>query len=233
MMPIGNLIYPRRCPICDDILTGDELICPECITIPRKVTGPRCSKCSKHLFSSEEDLCEDCREKPKRFESGISLFEYDSVKESVQRFKNVGRCEYAKFYAGEICKNLGNDIKSFGADAIIPIPLHKSKLKDRGYNQSELLGELISKNTGIPIFRDVLFRTKKTKDQKTMSAQQRQNNLVGAFHMGQNDVKLDTVILIDDVYTTGSTMDEAAGVLKAGGINKVYFVTLAIGIGNT
>lgn len=231
-MSIMDYLYPRRCPICDEP-TGGRYICAKCKTIPRIVLEPRCVKCGKHIDDDALEYCLDCRTSEKHFVTGISLYEYDSVSDSIYRFKNKGRSEYADFYTEEMVKRLGKTIKSYKADALIPIPLHKSKEKKRGYNQSEVLALGLSKKLGIPVRNDVLIRTNKTKEQKKLSHGERQNNLVGAFHMTENDVKLESAILIDDVYTTGSTMDEAARTLLAGGVKKVFFVTLAIGIGNT
>lgn len=225
-------MYPRRCPICDEP-SGNKMICSRCASIPRYVSEPRCVKCGKHIDDDAIMYCLDCRMNEKHFVSGISLYEYDSMSDSINRFKNAGRAEYADFYAKEMNRKIGNIIRTYKADALIPIPLHASKEKKRGFNQSEILAEGISKGLGIPLRTDILTRVKKTKEQKKLSHGERQNNLVGAFHMAQNDVKLKTVILVDDVYTTGSTMDEAARTLLAGGVERVYFVTLAIGMGNT
>ena len=114
---------------------------------------------------------------------------------------------------------------------MVPIPLHTSKLRSRGYNQATLLAEEISKGTGIPVREDILIRVRKTASQKKMDHITRQNNMKKAFHMVKNDVKLKTIILVDDVFTTGNTIESAAAELKRGGVEKVFFIALAIGKG--
>ena len=224
-----NLIFPKRCPICDCIIDKDRMICDECINIPRRVRQPRCMMCSKHLDSENSMYCRDCEKHKKAFARGIALYEYDSVKDSINNFKNNSRPEYAAFYGDRIVHFLGGEIKDFKADALIPVPLHASRLRQRGYNQSALIAKEISDRLGIPVLEDVLYRKIKTKEQKKLDDEARQKNLVGAFHMPQNGVKLYNVILVDDVYTTGSTIDEAARTLLNGGVKKVYFVTVAVG----
>lgn len=229
---IKDLLFPRHCPICDDVLRwGRERICPECRKIPRIVKAPRCVSCGKHLQEEEGVRCRDCSGLQKFYDKGYALYEYSSIHDSVFRFKNAGRAEYADFYGEEMRTFLGAAVRAFNADAIIPIPLHKSKLRKRGYNQAELLAREISKGCGVPVRSDVLNRVRKTDAQKKMSHKDRQNNMKKAFHMVQNDVKLNTVILVDDVFTTGNTINAAAEVLKRSGVNKVYFVALAIGKG--
>ena len=227
---IDKLLFPRRCPICDSIITGDKLICAGCVRIPRRVEEPRCFKCSKHLRSDEKELCRDCESREKSFVRGIALYEYDSVKDSINNFKNAQRPEYASFYAEEIERHLKDVILTFKADAFVPIPLFSGKLKKRGYNQSKLLADELSKRFKIPVEDGLLLRAKRTKEQKKLSNTERQKNMQGAFHMSRNGVKLNTVILVDDVYTTGSTIDEAARTLLSDGVKKVFFVTAAIGV---
>ena len=126
---------------------------------------------------------------------------------------------------------LGSFIRNIGAEGIVPIPLHKSRRRIRGYNQAELLAGALGKRVGIPVYPRMLIRVRNTKPQKTLNPEERQNNLKRAFNMGQNDVKLKVIIIIDDIYTTGTTIDEAARVLKEAGAEKVYFITLACGTG--
>ena len=89
----------------------------------------------------------------------------------------------------------------------------------------------LSKHSGIPVNRKLIIRKKKTKPQKDLTTQERQNNLKKAFKICPNDVKLSTIVIIDDIYTTGSTIDDMAKLLMASGIQKVYYVALAVGRG--
>lgn len=229
---IKDLFFPMHCPICDNVIARKKgLICPECSEIPRMVKAPRCVCCGKHLKTREAVRCYDCSGLKRSFDSGVALYEYASVHDSIFAFKNLGRAEYAQFYGMELRRWLTPVICRMKADAIVPIPLHSSKEKKRGYNQATLLAYEISKGCGVPVREDVLKRVRKTGSQKKMDHATRQNNMKKAFHMVQNDVKLKTVILVDDVFTTGKTLEEAASELKRGGVDKVYFVALAIGKG--
>ncbi len=228
---IKDWFFPRHCPICDTVLGGTRLICPECRDIPRLVKAPRCVSCGKHLEQQEQVRCRDCSGKKRSFERGIALYEYASVHDSVHRFKNLGRAEYAEFYGEEIRRFLLPSIAGMQGDALVPVPLHKSKLNSRGYNQATLLAKEISKGCGLPVREDILIRVRKTASQKKMDHLTRQNNMKKAFHMVQNDVKLKTIILVDDVFTTGNTIEAAAEALLRGGVEKVYFIALAIGKG--
>lgn len=126
---------------------------------------------------------------------------------------------------------LGNFIRACRADAFVPVPLHKSRKRKRGYNQAEVLARELSALTGIPVCTDLIGRVKKTAPMKELSAAQRQNNLKKAFKILRNDVKLKTIIIVDDIYTTGSTIDAVSRELKSVGVEKIYFVALAIGRG--
>ena len=117
------------------------------------------------------------------------------------------------------------------ADAIIPIPLHRSRQRYRGYNQSELIAEVVGRELQIPLYTHLVMREKKTIAQKKLNHGERQNNLKRAFKISQNDVKLDTVILLDDIYTTGSTIDAVAAILKNTGVKQVFFIALSVGHG--
>jgi ComF family protein len=117
------------------------------------------------------------------------------------------------------------------AQAIIPVPIHRSRLRQRGYNQAELVAKELSRLTGIPMYGKLVKRTKKTVPQKMLNPNERQNNLKKAFNIDSNVVKLNKTILIDDIYTTGSTIDAVAMELKRHGVKSVFFITLCIGEG--
>ncbi len=225
-------LYPRRCPVCDEpVKPYHALICNDCAGVPALVKPPFCMKCGKHLTREEKEYCSDCASHKHFYDRGRALFSYKSVSDSIARFKYRGRQEYAAYYAVRMTEELSGFIRDCRADALIPVPLHKSKLRTRGYNQAEVLAEELSVLTGIPMFPDLIERVEKTAPMKDLSAAERQNNLKRAFKIRRNDVKLSTIIIIDDIYTTGSTIDAVSRELKRAGVQRIYFLTLAIGRG--
>lgn len=229
---ILQLLFPRRCPVCDEIVYPyGEKICAGCRKKLKYLTPPWCLRCGKKLNDEEKEFCQDCRQKSHNFLRGRALYEYGSVSSSIYRLKYSKRQEYADFYGEEIACFLGDFIREVRPDALIPIPLHRKRLVKRGYNQAELLAEAVGRKLGVPVYGKLVKRVKNTAPLKRQNPQERQNNLKKAFIIMQNDVKLDTIILIDDIYTTGSTVDEVADVLKRHGVKKVYVITLACGAG--
>ena len=230
---VMELLYPPRCPLCGDIvMPRGEFACPECRLTAPYVVEPKCQKCGKPLQVEENEYCNDCGVREHCYDKGLALFEYDDmVKQSIYRFKYENKREYAAFYGVEIAKRLGHEVIAWDADVIIPIPLHKSRLRTRGYNQSQLIAARVGRELSIPVCSDLVIRQKKTIAQKQLNHIERQNNLKRAFKLSRNDVKLDTVILLDDIYTTGSTIDAVAAILKDTGVRKVFFIALSVGRG--
>ena len=228
---ILQLLFPKRCPVCDEIVHPYKAgICSACKRKLKLLTPPWCLQCGKKLYD-EEELCQDCRRKNHNFVRGRALYEYGSVAPSIYRLKYGKRQEYADFFGEEIAYFLGDFIREIDPDALIPIPLHRKRRAKRGYNQSELLAKAVGRALGIPVYDKLLCRVKNTAPLKRQNPQERQNNLKKAFIIRQNDVKLDTIIIIDDIYTTGSTVDEAADILRQHGVKSVYVITLACGAG--
>lgn len=228
---ITELLFPRRCPVCDGIVVPwGDLCCRKCSGSVQYLGSNYCMKCGKGLSRQETEYCHDCRKYKHNFERGRSLYRYESVAGAIFRFKYQGRQEYADFFAEELYRHLGRDILAMQADVMIPVPLHKSRYKERGYNQAALLGKGLARRLQIPFSDKIAVRCKKTIPQKQLSYAERQNNLKKAFKLTGNDVKLNTVIIIDDIYTTGSTVDALAKVLSDGGAKRIYVVTLAAGM---
>ncbi len=226
-----DLLFPRRCPVCDGVLPMGEMACPQCTDRLTIIQSPFCRKCGKALTDSREEYCSDCESRKHLFREGRALYEYPCIKKSIYRFKYRGRKEYAEFYGRELAGHLGEAILSWKPDVLAPVPLHRSRKRMRGYNQAQALAEHLGKRLGIPVNSRLIVRTKKTVPQKLLSFEKRQNNLKRAFKITENVVKLNTIIIIDDIYTTGSTVDAMTEVLQEAGIKNVYFVALAIGRG--
>ena len=225
--------YPRRCVVCDGAFFLSERfrIHPDCRKKLEPVDQPFCFGCGKPLSDPAAEYCSDCKRRRRSFKRNVAAFVYnEAARESVVRFKYHGRQAYAKTYAEEIWALRKEEILSFKADALIPVPIHRDRLLKRGYNQAELLAHELSKLSGIPLRGDILFRIKKTRAQKALGPKARIRNLADAFTVKKSakTEKLKTVILIDDIYTTGSTLEACSRALLSAGIRKVYGVTLCV-----
>ena len=229
---ILQLLFPTRCPVCDRIVKPfGEKICLECLPKLRAVTPPWCMKCGKKI-QVDEELCTDCKNRNHTFDRARTLYEYGTAAPSIYRLKYKGRQEYTDFFGEEMGKYLGEFIRRVSPDVLVPVPLHRKRQKRRGYNQAACLARALGKSLNLPVDEKLVKRVRNTAPMKRLNPTERQNNLKKAFIIGRNDVKLyDRVILVDDIYTTGTTLDEIAALLKAGGVSEVYCVTLACGAG--
>lgn len=236
---IAKFIYPDDiyCIRCGKVIdsTRTYSLCDDCIRNFHWTNKKTCDKCGKLM---EEDgiysLCKDCRHNPHYFTRGFTCLMYGLYeKELIWSFK------YSK--QGYIGEKIGKIIqdrlepefeKGLNIDIIIPVPIHKKKLRQRGFNQAELMGRPLSKAWGLPLERKILIRAKSTSAMSTLDPFERRENIAGAFMINRGEegvVKEKSILLIDDVYTTGSTVDECSRILLDAGAKEVYVVTLAAG----
>ncbi len=150
---------------------------------------------------------------------------------SIFRYKYQGRAEYAAYYGQKMAERIACEFDLNMIDALIPVPLSEERASARGYNQAALLAGTISEVTKIPVLCDTLSRSKNTPVLKNMSVSGRRRNLENAFIVNKNDVLSKMIMLVDDIYTTGATIDACAGALLDAGAAGAFFVTLAIGEG--
>lgn len=228
---ITDLLFPPRCALCDSVIPGGKMICRGCAAKLRPVGRETCRKCGKSLQNTNSIYCYDCSKKVHYYDRGFAIFEYRDVKAGLYRFKYAGRAEYARFYAACAYKFLGGVIGKLHPDAFVPVPIHKKRLNKRGYNQAEVLATELSKLFGVPVVNDLIVRAKATVPLKNLNEEGRINNLKKAFIMGSNGVKLETIVIIDDIYTTGSTIDAISRLCRQAGVKEIYFLTIAIGKG--
>lgn len=226
-----DLLFPPRCVMCDEpLLHSEKYVCKSCRPQIVYIKDPICLKCGKPL-TDDREFCQDCINRKHYFVRGISAFDYGSISDSLYRFKNKGRVEYAKYYAREIYYRNKHWLNSISPDYLIPVPIHDAKLSKRGYNQSEILAKELSKLSKIPVNTALIKRAKKTIPLKNLSYRERQNNLKKAFIVSDIGVKLNTIVIIDDIYTTGSTIDEISrSILERYNCN-IFFITVTIGRG--
>lgn len=160
------------------------------------------------------------------------MYEYSKcIKDSIYRFKYHNKREYAGIYAKQIADKCGSMIHAWAPDALIPVPIHSSRLKERGFNQAELIAGELEQLMGIPMDCEALVRVVKTVPMKELDNAHRVKNLQNAFQAGEKVVRYSKVLIVDDIYTTGATFDACATVLKHAGVQKVYGVSLCVGDG--
>lgn len=223
-----ELLYPRTCCFCGKLC--EEYICRECREKVFYVREPRCKKCGKPIRYSEQEYCMDCRKKAFHYEQGRSLWIHKgAVPWSIYQFKYHNRRIYGEFYAQELYRLYGKDIRRWGIDLIIPVPLHKKRRRKRGYNQAEVIAKHLGKLMDIPVDGKAVVRKRYTEPQKVLNDKERRKNLKGAFEVKKGKVQSGNILLIDDIYTTGSTIDEIARVIIEKKHNKIWFLTISIG----
>nr|DAL96533.1 MAG TPA: putative amidophosphoribosyltransferase [Caudoviricetes sp.] len=228
-----DLLFPRRCPVCDGIvMPKSRLICQECLRKLSVVKGPVCKKCGKEVMTPEIEYCFDCVKHKRTFEYGLAVFNYEeTARKSMAKIKYKNKREYLDFYGEAIAVRYEKLIRRMDAQVLVPVPVHPTRKKERGFNQAELLARRIGECLSIPVSAGILVRNKNTMPQKGLDPSGRLKNLEEAFAAGIETKGVEGVILVDDIYTTGSTIEACTRVLKKAGIKRVYFVTIFIGRG--
>ncbi|MFR8103702.1 MAG: ComF family protein [Clostridia bacterium] len=207
-----NSIYPPTCEICGKI--GTEIICKKCETV---IEGELESKLQEYS--------------DKEFASHLYLFEYSGIiRKKLIQYKFKKEKQLAKLFAKIMLKNerLSGFLKQH-CDIIIPVPIHKKRQQKRGYNQSELiLREYIRSNKEVCIETKALYKIKNTKPQSSLDKRMRTQNIENAYQV-KNKEKIigKNIALFDDIYTTGSTVEECSKVLKQAGAKTIYIITIA------
>ncbi len=233
-------IFPPRCPVCDGIMDSGELIHENCRRKLFFVKEPCCARCGRPVPSEAKEYCMDCtkahnvhqKTSGACFKQGKSLFLYKGIiKETMYRFKYSNKREYAEYFAVEAAKRYGDWIRQKNIQAVVPVPMYRHKQRVRGYNQAEVFARALSVELGLPLVTNGVKRVRNTAPLKTLNPEERKNNLKNAFQGINNIVKYDHILLIDDIYTTGSTAEAVSQALIKTGIKEVYLLCICIGEG--
>ena len=229
-----HIIFPAICAACDTPLWDDPVpsVCQACWTTIVPIPGPCCPHCGGPFASpaalqhSPAHKCGACRAKPPAFTQAWSLFPYHSpLKEAIILFKYHGKRSLTKPFLNIMIPELPTLPL---LDALIPVPLHPLRLQEREYNQSLLLANGLSQHLQIPLLLSCLQRIKPTVPQTSLSRKARFTNLRRAFAVKDvSQIKDRRILLIDDVFTTGTTLHECAKTLRNAGSGPVYGLTLA------
>jgi ComF family protein len=237
---LEQLLLPAECLLCQGLLPwsqADDVVCAPCRTRWRAVRPPWCARCGQP--EPHFGPCRLCRDWPPALESARSAVWLDpDARRTVHAFKYGGLPRLAENLAGAMARRLPRPSPTPPA-TLIPVPLAPRRRRERGYNQSELLARALGRRWGLPV-RDVLIRTRETPSQTALTPAARLANVAGAFQLriddcglriGANPVKSairnpqSTFVLVDDVFTTGATLAEAARALQDAGAASVAAVT--------
>ncbi len=235
---ILNFVFPLDCKICEKPIRESKgySICEDCFKTIELIERPCCIKCGKPLISTDffkqnrEILCLDCKRKKYSFEFSRSTGVYDKVlKKCIHLFKYYGEKKLAKPLGKLMVDSLvKNDEFKKKIDLIIPVPLHRNDLKKRGFNQSVLLGKVVGDYFSIPVGESVLVKKKLTPFQVNLSKKEREKNILRVFSVEKpEEVKGKNILILDDVFTTGSTVEECAKELMKARAKNIFVLTLA------
>jgi ComF family protein len=230
---IADLIFPPRCITCDNLLERHDPLpfCPSCMDGIRFIRSPLCPRCGVPfpVIEGEDHLCGDCITSKKPYAAARAVGRYDeTLLTAIHRFKYRGRTGIGEIL-GRIMADFAAgiwDMKIF--DRIVPVPLHRKKLRERGFNQAVILARKLSKQFDIPLDFTSLRREVFTSPQVGLGREERSANVHGAFTVRHPErITGRRILLVDDVYTTGSTLAECARVLSRAKAEAVTVLTLA------
>jgi len=249
-------IYPSDlyCVSCGKIIDWSRTyhLCDDCMKSIKWATDRNCAKCGKLLGDNNpSELCFNCREHNHKFDRGFTCAEYGAhCRAMVFAMKYDGRPDIAKPIGEIMSDRLGNLVASGESegmyDLLVPVPVSRKRHQTRGYNQAALVAETLSENTGIPYYGDLL-RRKDSAKMKGLTPEQRRANIQGLFEIRGSAEKSEksrsavsvasaaslvngaNCLVIDDIYTTGATVDEISRVLKDAGAERVDFLSFASG----
>ena len=218
---------PPCCPICQKRLWDNHAVCGECFGKLNFISDAVCRKCGKPLPYKEAQVCAECLKKEPIYHRALSVLKYNEASKAlILPFKHADHIELTPLLI-QWMKLKGNDLIS-NCDCLIPVPLHISRLFKRKYNQSALLAKGLAEIFHKDYQPSVLLRTKRTQSQGHMSPKQRKQNIKNAFKIQNPDkIKGKKLLIIDDVMTTGATVNECTKVLLKAGAVSVDILTLA------
>jgi ComF family protein len=228
---LASLFYPPLCAVCAVPVEQTAYLCQACATRAPRIAPPFCATCSEPFQGSITDAftCANCAHRVLHFTSAVAAYRSRGVVRKIVHDFKYGKQVHLQHPVAAWLLETMDDPRLHGRriDLVVPVPLHPARKRERGFNQAELLAQILSTRAALP-FGNVLERIRYTTTQTAFDRAERMENLHNAFRLRKNaDVRGLRVLLIDDVLTTGSTLSECARVLKAGGATSVHAATAA------
>ena len=219
-----DLVYPPFCVVCGK--PDAHYICSECLENVQYIEAPCCRTCGA---PSDTIRCVECRRREFAFESARSAGIYEGVlREAIHELKYSFHAALAEPLGDVMAERFSATMLAGKVDAVVPVPIHRSRMLVRGFNQSEEIARRMCTRISLPVEARVLFQARKTRHQVDLPQDRREGNVKGAFAVREPEkLRSKRVLLVDDVFTTGATLNEAASTLLAAGARSVHVYTLA------
>jgi ComF family protein len=231
MKHLAGIFFPKACLVCGKE-TEDADLCGDCRKHVRYIEPPFCMRCGKPFISKEgiSHRCMDCIKDKNRFVRARAVFEYSgAIPKLVQGFKFSDRVDLSSFFIKEMAGVYRRDFARSGIQAVVPVPLSGKRLKQRSYNQAMLLAMGLSRGFSVRCCPGILEKTRETPPQSTLLADKRRENVKGAYAVSDiHMLKGKKVLLVDDVITTGATVNACTAALMRAGIKQVYVLAAAM-----
>jgi ComF family protein len=226
-----SLLYPPVCAICGANTPAGEYLCDLCEGTAVRIVAPFCQKCTEPFEGAITSAftCANCTHRAIHFDAAVAAYRSRGiVREIIHSFKYNRQIYLRRLVARWLCAALADErLRDCRFDVIVPVPLHPTRQRERGFNQASLLAELLSAEISVPS-KPLLERTRYTTTQTALDRAERMENLHNAFRLRKTaNVRDLQVLLIDDVLTTGSTLSECARILKRAGAMSVHAATAA------
>jgi ComF family protein len=224
-----DLMFPQVCVSCHHRIPDQKVwLCGSCYDNLSYLPEQHCPKCGIPLEGEE---CFNCYENSFVFSQAVSVFLYEtSAKAMVHSLKYEGLWTISDWFANQMFRVLLQGKTLAGVDVVTAVPLHRVRRRERGYNQSDLIAKALASRMGKPFTDKALVRTCYTTSQTLLDRRERRKNLIGAFKAAKKGIKGRSFLLVDDVFTTGTTVNEASKVLLNEGARDVFVMTACHGL---
>lgn len=215
-----DIFFPNRCPFCGDFIMWDKHICGKCEETLRNANDTICRKCGYDKCACSENI---------NYDMALATFFYNEelVSNAIYQFKKTGEMNIAEYTVKDIALRMKRENIPV-PDMIVPVPMGRKKRRRRGHNQAELLAKCIGRSLNRPVRSKILFKYDTKDEQHQHTAEERRERVKTLFYAGKADLSGMTVMLCDDVMTTGATINECAGLLKKLGAECVISAVCAV-----
>lgn len=230
-----SCLFPPRCPVCGELrIPWESMTCAECSGKLRKLKEPLCMCCGREISDERAEYCDSCKTQHRFLIRNYAVWQYDrQMKSSIAGFKYKGRTEYSDFYVYHMAHTFGKQLLRHGVTVLVPVPVSGKRRRFRGFNQAELLAEGLAKTLGMRVAH-LVKRVQNTVPQSKLTKKERKRNLLQSMAWNEAEAKQfselpQCVAIVDDIYTTGATLEACAGVLAEHGISGIYGACICLG----